>query len=255
LEKVKHLFNVPNIAFVLAVDKDQLGHSIKSMYGEGMDTGGYLRRFIDLDFSLPIPDTARFCDAQFAKFGLVEIFSKRTGDLVRNDTVNLNAAFTAFFKGLSCSVRDQEHCFTLLSLALRTTKENYQIFPFLLSVLIVLKIKNPQLYSEFVTGKVDYRNVIDYIGSTHTGKKFLEDNYGLALEIQLAACPKETRIDEIIQRYDELSKNTTLDAVTRTRAANIHEMLTKYSHTWFRGVEGCLGYVVQKIDLVSQFES
>ena len=98
LEKVKHLFNVPNIVFVIAVDKDQLGHSIKSMYGQGMDVGGYLRRFIDLDFSLPIPDTGAFCDAQFAKFGLVEIFKKRTGDLVRNDVANLKAAFTAFLK-------------------------------------------------------------------------------------------------------------------------------------------------------------
>jgi hypothetical protein len=97
LEKIKHLFNVPAIVFVIAVDKGQLGHSIKSMYGQGMDVGGYLRRFIDLDFSLPKPDTRSFCNAQFAKFGLTEIFKKRTVDTIRYDRDNFIGCIYDFF--------------------------------------------------------------------------------------------------------------------------------------------------------------
>ena len=117
-----------------------------------------------------------------------------------------------------------------------------------------MKIKNNQLYSEFVSGKVNYRKVIDYIGSTLPGKKFLDDNYGMALEIQLAACPQGTRTDQIIQSYGDIAKDTALDSATRERASKIHEMLKNYSHTWFRGIDACLKYVLQKIDLVSQFE-
>jgi predicted KAP-like P-loop ATPase len=53
LEKIKHLFNVPGIFFVIAADKEQLGCSVQSMYGQGMNVNGYLRRFIDLVFVYP----------------------------------------------------------------------------------------------------------------------------------------------------------------------------------------------------------
>jgi len=44
LEKAKHLFNIDGIIFILALDRDQIGHSLKSIYGEGLDVDGYLRR-------------------------------------------------------------------------------------------------------------------------------------------------------------------------------------------------------------------
>ncbi|MGL6186072.1 MAG: KAP family P-loop NTPase fold protein [Clostridium chrysemydis] len=54
LETIKHLFSAKNIYFIISVDKIQLSHSIKSLYGEGMDADGYLRRFFDLEFAMPI---------------------------------------------------------------------------------------------------------------------------------------------------------------------------------------------------------
>lgn len=56
LETIKHLFNIKNCIFVIAWDKLQLSHSIKTVYGNDMDSEGYLRRFIDLDYQLPEPD-------------------------------------------------------------------------------------------------------------------------------------------------------------------------------------------------------
>ena len=54
LEIVKHLFGIPNIIFVLSVDKKQLENSVKRIFGtnEG-EVNGYLRKFIDVDFQLP----------------------------------------------------------------------------------------------------------------------------------------------------------------------------------------------------------
>lgn len=51
LERIKHLFNIPNIVFVLGLDFVQLGKSIRSLYGE-IDTGNYLHRMIQYRFSL-----------------------------------------------------------------------------------------------------------------------------------------------------------------------------------------------------------
>ena len=55
LEVAKHLFRVDHIVFVLAVNRSELAHSIRSLYGNDFDGDGYLRRFFDIDFLLPAP--------------------------------------------------------------------------------------------------------------------------------------------------------------------------------------------------------
>ena len=77
LEMAKHFFSVDNIVFVLAIDKSQLTHAIKAIYGSNFDTIGYLRRFIDLDFRLPAPDRTRFMKNLMDQT-LLKIFSKIT---------------------------------------------------------------------------------------------------------------------------------------------------------------------------------
>ena len=55
LERIKHLFEIPNIVFVLAVNQNELSNAIQGYYGSSkIDSDEYLRRFIDIDFVLPI---------------------------------------------------------------------------------------------------------------------------------------------------------------------------------------------------------
>ena len=60
LETVKHLFNIPNLVFVLSTDTAQLEHSIKVVYGEGFDAREYLSRFFEQRLLLPMPDHFTF---------------------------------------------------------------------------------------------------------------------------------------------------------------------------------------------------
>lgn len=53
LEIIKHLFCIQNYNFILSWDLEQLSYSIGTIYGANMNTGGYLRRFIDFEYSLP----------------------------------------------------------------------------------------------------------------------------------------------------------------------------------------------------------
>ena len=63
LEVAKHLFAVDRIIFVLAVNRSELAHSIKALYGGDFDAVGYLRRFFDVDFRLPDPERKAFINA------------------------------------------------------------------------------------------------------------------------------------------------------------------------------------------------
>ena len=60
LELAKHLFAVDHVVFALAVNRSELAHSVKVLYGQDFDAARYLRRFFDLDFRLPQPDRTAF---------------------------------------------------------------------------------------------------------------------------------------------------------------------------------------------------
>jgi len=59
LETAKHLFDVEGVLFVLSTDRTQLGNTVKSLYGD-IDAEGYLRRFIDLEYTLSSPSYMDF---------------------------------------------------------------------------------------------------------------------------------------------------------------------------------------------------
>ncbi|EEE38656.1 KAP family P-loop domain protein [Rhodobacteraceae bacterium KLH11] len=53
LEIIKHLFSVDHVHFVLGVNSKALENSVKARYGAEIDASNYLKKFINLKFSLP----------------------------------------------------------------------------------------------------------------------------------------------------------------------------------------------------------
>lgn len=54
LERIKHYFDDERIIFVVSLNKEQLVHTIKQFYGMNFDSSGYLNRFFDMNFELPL---------------------------------------------------------------------------------------------------------------------------------------------------------------------------------------------------------
>lgn len=244
LEAVKHFFSVPNVVFVLAIDRTQLGHSISSMYGTGMDVSGYLRRFIDIDYNLPRPKKGAFSKAQFAQFGLIELLKKRTVRESQYELDNLDNVFAGIFEALDCSLREQERCFTLLSLAIRTTPNNYLIHPILLSALITIKIKNHELYQSLTKGAKNYKDILSYIKETPAGREFLNGHHGTVLEAYLSVISsRHNEAYEILQTYRLNSADERAQKIVRI----LTELISNDTY-------GTLEYLVRKIDLTSNFK-
>ena len=55
LEIIKHFFNVDNIIFLLAVDKEQIQTTVKTMFGTTTDSDAYLKKFVDIEYYLSTP--------------------------------------------------------------------------------------------------------------------------------------------------------------------------------------------------------
>ncbi|MFT5420883.1 MAG: hypothetical protein ACI9D5_001636 [Candidatus Endobugula sp.] len=55
IESIKHLFSVPNITFVLVMNRKQLEEAIRCEYGSGVDAARYLQKFVSIWTTLPKP--------------------------------------------------------------------------------------------------------------------------------------------------------------------------------------------------------
>lgn len=135
LEQIKHFFNVPNIVFVLAIDKVQLGHAVRGVYGSDLiNADEYLRRFIDIEYSLPKVPSAYFVEHLIEKFGLKPWLQKKAFD----ESSSLTFKEIIFlFDQHDISIRAQEKIICHLSVIAETYGERKfhgKVFSFLLFI-------------------------------------------------------------------------------------------------------------------------
>lgn len=195
LEVVKHFFSVPGVVFVLALDREQLGHSIKSMYGADMDVGGYLRRFFDLEFNLPAGNGIRFIEGLCEKFdltGMYDQLSKMSRDRASDYPPRVLAEL---FNALSCSPRDQEKCFTHLALVRLAATGAARWKPMALFPVIALRIKRPDLYLGIITGTKSIDKALEILSQEQKWCNYRITEGGVAFEWSLKALT--TRMSDV----------------------------------------------------------
>ncbi len=100
LERIKHLFCVDGLVFVLSIDKQQLEASVKGHYGsESINATEYLKRFIDIEYRLPQPGKEKFILEQMQQHETFQLLKKIDGGqaydvlkvIVYNDDMNLRS--------------------------------------------------------------------------------------------------------------------------------------------------------------------
>lgn len=63
LETLYSIFNIPNLILVVAIDKMQLEHSIKQLFGCTTNVSGYLSKFIQYEIDLPENQNSKYLQA------------------------------------------------------------------------------------------------------------------------------------------------------------------------------------------------
>ena len=250
LEKAKHFFSVENIIFVLGADKEQLGSSIKSIYGNDVNVNGYLRRFIDIDYVFPSPNKGLFVNHLFEKFLFHDYFSKKTHpELVYEGKQSL-IIFTDMFEILQLTLREQEHCCSLLSLSMRTTPHDKHLFPLFLCFLIVLKVKSPNIYKKFINNDLSPLQLIDDLNSSMNAGELFKNNYGILLEAYIVTSIFYTNSEEIYAHYRKIIETQSNNTAKNERASNVLKTISEFE---YRGNSNSLKYLVNKIEMVSLF--
>lgn len=150
LEVIKHLFDINNFIFIISLDKEQLSHSVSTIYGQNMDTVGYLRRFFDLDYKLPKIDSKKYIDMKNS------ITLKKY-----NNTGYLEVFIKELFKIENFSLRDIDKAYYYIELLLplinefndtstKYSKTYIPIISYIYAILITAKIKKPMIYKQII---------------------------------------------------------------------------------------------------------
>lgn len=206
LEKIKHFFTVDGIIFILAIDKIQIVHSIRAVYGADFGAVGYLRRFIDHEYSFPEPPIEDFCHFLVDRFEFQPYFQKRQGG--DDQRINLVAVFSRLATGLGFSLRVVEQCFGQFSIALKTIHEQAVLDEFLLASLVALKFDNKELYLDFIKGRTDGRAVVEHLSKKIDLKEM--GRHGAIVEADLISIFKGQRdVERAIRMYGDIIQRHT----------------------------------------------
>jgi nucleoside-triphosphatase THEP1 len=183
LEQIKHFFAVPGIVFVLSIDKNHLAGAIKGFYGsEQIDSDEYLRRFIDLEYSIPKPSTKNFIKYLFDYYSFNDFLSAAER-IKHHELVNDAEKFTIMADYLlsksKATLRQQERIFALTRLVFCSFKINEYAFPHVLFLLIYLKILKDELYKKIENSEFTLQELSDLINDLLSSKNIYEDGINL----------------------------------------------------------------------------
>ncbi|WP_041958942.1 KAP family P-loop NTPase fold protein [Sulfurospirillum arsenophilum] len=213
LERVKHVFGIGGLIFVLSIDKTQLAESIKSQYGN-IDTNNYLRRFIDLEYTLQNPSVDKFCEALYRKYEFIAKLKDKHVTKQSGTDINELAMLKYLVKSLHLSLREIEHIFIQIDIFFKTMEDGFPEVYFRVFVFFAtLKIKNSQLYFDFISKKLSTDEVEKIVLVKDSQKTEVNP-----IEVMIEAILKATKLSE--EEYWQLVKveELSLDSFKDTRS-------------------------------------
>ena len=269
LERVKHIFVVPNIVFVFGISRGQLCISVQAEYGQ-IDADTYLRRFFDIELNLPEVDTKTYCRHVMDKFQLNEFFSSLNDDAenrVRLDEFRgLYNSLPLVSAQLGLTLRDIDYCVGSIAMLGRYLEPRNRIYPPILSLLIPLKVVNSDLYRRFVKRECLASEVIDYVDAASGQQGVDESNMGwldhMEAYLYLAESPRYISAQETssaIKQVELLASSSGLTAPqylskrlqsrNESRLGYINSIIQAERYRHWGYSDDVIGYLAALIDL------
>ncbi len=146
VERVKHFFDVPNIVFVLLLNRDQLEKAVKGVYGSDTDASTYLGKFVNFFFALPKPTQDGLNYEQKLKSFINATMKKYKFTRDNNSHESFIINLELWSKYFNMSLQDIEKAVALYSFSGIVGGVSW-----IITYLIVLKVKEPTLFKKLVS--------------------------------------------------------------------------------------------------------
>ena len=247
LERIKHMFDIPNIVFVLSIDKKQIEASTKAVYGAEIDATEYLRRFFDLEYGIPTVNTQDYINSLITRCNLTQKFEQRNNNsMTGQDRTHFVNFFTEIAEAMNLSLRACERCITRLRIVMDQTPTSQHLHPVLVALLIVLHSNKPDFYSRIISGNASPDDVIEELISISEGKIQQSDNNIKVIHAYLLIADPDR------ERAQQRNHQLVLDAKSdnnlyATSLMNLKQSIMDTDHQF----DISLADIAKKIDLVS----
>lgn len=251
LERVKHLFDVKNMVFVLSIDKEQLEAITAGVYGERIDAPEYLRRFIDLEYTLPAVHSKQYTSVLIERYGFKDFFeARRRYSELAYDHDNFVEALVQLSRVFNMSLRARERCLTRLAVVLTQTPENHYLDPFVACFLIVLRTMRPDLYATLVSGTLAPRQLMSSVKEMPEGRAFVDSRVSTIIEAYLIAGDIDRERGAAVRKELAALAESESSSAEGIRARELWGMLGHVARQRFHDFS--TSYVANKIDLASR---
>ena len=266
LEVAKHLFAVDGIVFVLAVNRSELAHSIKALYGGDFDALGYLRRFFDVDFRLPDPERKAFIGALLDAVGIDDYLGRTKDPAARENFEKVRDWLQEFFSLPALSLRRIAQAIHRLGLVFASLRHDQKSFVLAAVVALVVRTIDSDLYHRFVSGEASDLEVVDTVFE-RLGTKALQrdyDRYLFAAAIIVSAqeealaelMPSEPISSPLLRRYTSLVEAKESDNASpdpdREHARGVIAMVEQFRKAFSFKLRGIgFRYSVQRLELLT----
>ena len=214
LEVAKHLFTVDHIVFALAVNRAELAHSIRALYGSEFDAQGYLRRFFDVDFRLPDLGRRPFIEASLEAIRLNDYFTRTKDPEAGQGYETVNTLLVAFFDAPDLSLRRIAQAIHRLGLVFASLRSDQRSFTLAAVVAMILRTVDSDLYHRFVRGEVSDLEVVDKMFNRPGARTLQQQHAGRLFEATIVVATQERVSDRpigfdvvespLLRRYQEL---------------------------------------------------
>lgn len=161
IEKVKHLFSVKNVVFVLVMHRKQLEEAVKCIYGENIDAHTYLQKFINIETTIPKKTGGTHNND-------IDNYNRRLFGLHKietwGDDRNLLESLGALAKHYSLSLRQLERVYTNLAVFYASSAENqFRLVP-IVSFLAVIKVVDTSVYDALLHQRMTFEELCQRTG-------------------------------------------------------------------------------------------
>lgn len=176
LERIKHLFDIPNVVFVLSIDKVQLCSSIRGYYGtDAINAEEYLQRFINLEYQLPEPNSETFCKYLYKHYQYDTFFTNCNLQLLEEGQLFESLSYR-LFKKMNLSLREMDRIYAHMRLVLLSYDKRQILYPSVLLLLFYIKKTDLELYNQIKKRNLSLQDLIDRFESNRFKDIFVFDN-------------------------------------------------------------------------------
>lgn len=203
LEAIKHIFSVPGICFILAVDREQLEISVKQLYGN-IDFQNYYMRFINREANLPDLNKINiktFIEHKTQEFFAVKLDSKIYFPFTDDQKRDVFEFMHLMCRGFQFVPRQIEALFRVFSQFMaisHPSKPSKILWVRASAFLIAVLIKDPLIYHKIGKSNLSKKEIHEYLNSIvqNLPKKSDKDSLSLyALSSFLTTTNQEDIID------------------------------------------------------------